>query len=241
MDLGLAPAKSWVRAWDVPTRLFHWALVLLIFLSWASFRYSEALGDHLLKVHRWSGLAILILLVWRLMWGLFGSSTARFSSFVRGPMSSVGYLRDLVTGRERKFLGHNPAGALMVLALLAVVGAQACLGLFTVEHNDLTAGPLYRLLSEDAVKQISRWHRWAFYYVMVPLIVLHVVANVLYGLLKGEPLIAAMISGRKPALAYEDADAVDVPSRPLLLALFALGVAAAAILGGIVALGGRLP
>jgi cytochrome b len=229
-----------VRAWDLPTRVFHWSLVLLMLCSWATFQYSEVIGDHRLVWHKRSGYAVLILVVWRLIWGFVGSSTSRFSGFIRGPGAALAYARDLVAGRSRHFLGHNPLGALMVLVLLALVGAQAAMGLFTVEHNDLTAGPLYRLVDEETQKLLSRWHRRAVYWFLIPAIVLHVTANVLYGLAKKDPLIRAMITGRKHAAPYEDAAEADVVRRPLIRAVGVLILAAALVLGGILALGGRL-
>lgn len=232
-----------VVAWDLPTRLFHWTLLALVLSAWVSFRFSENFSDHLLKWHRWNGLAVLTLLVWRVMWGLWGPPTARFSSFVRGPGTALGYARDLAAGRPRHFLGHNPLGAFMVLALLAALFAQASLGLFTVEHNDLTAGPLYRLVDEASRKWASRWHHNVFDMVLIPLIVLHVLANLLYGVVKREPLIPAMITGRKPAGAYEDAPAAtsaDGTGRTLLRAAVLLAIAAAIVLGGIRIIAGRL-
>ena len=68
-----------VRVWDLPTRLFHWCLVTGIFVAWASWRYSEVIGDYTLKVHRWTGMLILVLLVFRVIWGVVGSSTSRLS------------------------------------------------------------------------------------------------------------------------------------------------------------------
>ena len=93
----------------------------------------------------------------------------------------------------------------MILALLGAVTAQAVLGLFTVEHNDITAGPLYRLISEERQKVITGWHTWLFYWVILALVPIHILANLWYGLAKKEPLITAMITGKKPAAAYEDA------------------------------------
>lgn len=229
-----------VLAWDLPTRLFHWTLAALVLSAWVSFRYSENFSDHLLKWHRWNGLAVLTLLVWRVMWGFAGPPTARFASFVRGPGAAIGYGRDLLAGRPRRFLGHNPLGAFMVLALLAMLLAQSSLGLFTVEHNDLTAGPLYRLVSGATTKWASRWHHMVFDYILLPLIVLHILANVLYGLIKREPLIPAMITGRKPRADYEDAHAEARAGRPMVRALVLLALAAAIVLGGIRLLAGRL-
>lgn len=240
-DDGAGPAPGSVVAWDLPTRLFHWTLVALILSAWISVQYAEQLGDNLLKWHRWNGIAILVLILWRLAWGLMGSSTARFAAFLRTPAAAFGYLAALVRGLSARYLGHNPLGAYMVMALLLVVGGNALLGLFTVEHNDITAGPLYRLLSEDAVKQVSRLHRLTFDWVLLPLIAAHVAANVLYGVVKREPLIAAMVTGRKPAAEYTDAATAVIVRRPLLRALFLLAVSAAIVLGSIKALGGRLP
>lgn len=230
-----------VVAWDLPTRLFHWTLVGLVVSAWVSVQYAEALGDPLLKWHRWNGIVMLVLLLWRLLWGVAGSSTARFAGCVRSPMAAASYLGDLLRGRSRPFLGHNPLGAYMVLALLAAVGASGLLGLFTVEHNDITAGPLYRLLDEETVKLASRVHRLLFYWVLLPLVVAHIVANVLYGVVKREPLIPAMITGTKPARSYADAAEATIARSPVLRALFLLAVSAAIVLGSIKALGGRLP
>lgn len=229
-----------MRAWDLPTRLFHWSLVLLVATSWASYEFSGAIGDHRLQWHKRSGYAVLTLVVWRLIWGFAGSSTARFAGFVRGPSAAIGYATDVARGRSRHFLGHNPVGALMVLTLLVLVGGQAAMGLFTVEHNDLTAGPLYRLVDEETQKLVSRWHRRAVYWFLLPAIALHVAANLLHGVLKKDPLIKAMVTGRKPALRYEDQAEAEIVSRPLLRAGLCLAAAATIVLGGIVALGGRL-
>ncbi len=235
-----AHAAPHLVAWDLPTRLFHWTLVFLVISAWVSFRYAESFSDYLLKWHRWNGLAILTLLVWRLLWGFAGTSTARFSSFVTSPLAALSYARDLFTGRTRRFLGHNPLGAWMVLALVATLFVQATLGLFTVEHNDLTAGPLYRLVSEEATKFASRWHHLVFDWILLPLVVVHVAANVLYGLIKREPLIPAMITGRKPAADYEDLADAKTTGRPMLRAAVLLALAAALVLGTIRLLAGRL-
>lgn len=229
-----------VRVWDVPTRLFHWALVLLLASAWVSFRYSEAIGDNTMVWHRWNGIAVLVLLVWRLLWGVVGSSTSRWCTFVRWPWRAAGYLVDLLGGRSRHYLGHNPLGTYMVLALIGVVGAQAVLGLFTVEHNDTTYGPLYKLVSEANYQQISRWHRRAFYWVILPLVAVHVAVNVLYGVILRDPLIKAMVTGRKPRADYVDSDEAELVAHPAVRSLACLILAAILVLGSITALGGKL-
>lgn len=230
-----------IAAWDLPTRLFHWSLVALMAATWATFEYGEALNDPGLDYHKWSGYAILVLIVWRVLWGFFGSTTARFASFLRGPGAALRYLRDLAIGAKRHFLGHNPVGAWMMIALLTLAGGQAVLGLFTIEHNDITEGPLYKFVSEDTGKILSRWHRLAFDYVILPVIGLHITANILYGVVKKEPLIPAMIKGTKPAAAYEDhASGNNPPPNVLLRAALLLALAIALVFVPILAVGGRL-
>ena len=236
---GLPSGKT--RAWDLPTRLFHWTLVALIISAWASFEYAERLGDFTLKWHRWNGYAILVLLVFRVLWGFVGSSTSRFSAFVRLPHVAIGYGLDLLRGRDRHFLGHNPLGTWMILALLTAVAGQAMLGLFTVEHNDSGAfGPLYRLVSEPTWKQLSKWHLLGLHWVILPLVGMHITANVLYGVVKKDPLIRAMITGTKPAGPYEDGPQAVIATRPLLRAFACLVAAVAIVFGTIAGVGGRL-
>src|SRR5256885_13842207 len=112
------PAGTEAPVWDVPVRLVHWLLAALIAFSWWSVK------NHHTDWHIWSGCAILTLLIFRLLWGFVGSSTARFANFVRGPRAVAGFLRGQWAG-----VGHNPLGALSVLALFAAVAVQVGLGL----------------------------------------------------------------------------------------------------------------
>jgi cytochrome b len=232
-------ATRHLAAWDLPVRLFHWTLAVLVLAQWATFEYAETLGDVTLDLHRAGGLAVLVLLVWRILWGFAGSSTARFSSFVRSPAAAARYGADLAAGRTRHFLGHNPLGGLMVLALIAVLLMQTGFGLFAVDDNDLTGGPLHRLVSEHANGRATVWHRRVFEYAILPLVAVHVAANLLYGLVRKEPLIRAMITGDKPMAAYEDAPAAVMPRYIWLRAVLCLAAAAGLVLGGIAAAGGR--
>jgi cytochrome b len=240
MSGGSGPVGK-VCAWDLPTRLFHWGLVALVAFAWASYQFSEALGDPTFRYHRWNGQAILVLIAFRILWGFFGSSTSRFSAWIRWPWTAVGYGVRLLRGETPLYLTHNPLGAYMILALLGIVTLQAVIGLFTVEHNDLTAGPLYRLVSEERQHALSVWHRWLFYWVILALVAVHVLANVWYGLAKKEPLITAMITGNKPAEAYEDAPEAGRMERPLLRAVICLVAAVVLVFGTIYGvLGGRI-
>jgi cytochrome b len=186
-----------VRVWDLPTRLFHWTLVVLIIASWASFEFSDVVGDTTLLWHRLNGYAILVLLVWRVLWGVVGSPSARFDSFLAWPWAVVGYAIDILRGRDRHYLGHNPLGAYMSLALIAIVATQGVLGLIATEHNYVTWGPLSALAgSDEASIELAKWHTWMFNGVLLWFISLHVAANVLYRVLKKDRLIEAIVTGK---------------------------------------------
>lgn len=232
------PRAAGIPAWDLPTRLFHWTLLALIVWAWVSVSYAEALGDTLLVYHRANGLAILTLIVWRILWGFAGSSTSRFRGFVRGPSAVASYAGGLLRGRAPRYLGHNPLGALMVIALLATVATIGTLGLFAVDDNDLVGGPLYALVGEGTNISLTRRHDQIFHLVLLPLVLLHIAANSLYTLVKKEPLVQAMVTGRKPAETYADASAAT--QAPLGRAVVCLVIAALIVLGGILALGGSL-
>ena len=172
--------------WDLPIRLFHWLLTALIAFSWWS------VENHQTDWHIWSGIAILTLLIFRLLWGFIGSSTARFSSFLRGPRVVRDYLRD---NRSWRFAGHTPLGALSVVALLIAVAVQVGLGLISVDEDGLNEGPLARLVSLETSEAARDLHE-DFFDILLALIVIHIAAIVFYRLLLGRKLTGAMFSGR---------------------------------------------
>lgn len=230
-----------LQAWDLPTRLFHWSLVVCIVSSWVSFRYAESLGDPTMKWHRYNGYAILILIVFRLIWGFVGSPTSRWLNFLSSPFAAFRYGKALLSGQETPhYLGHNPAGSYVILGLLTVVVVQACTGLFVVEHNDTTWGPLYKLVSESSQKLILYVHGNLFFVVLLPLIAAHIAANILYSLIKKDHLIKAMVVGHKPAQQYVDHHPAPRNFKPLPTAIVTLIVSALIVLGGIAMLGGKL-
>jgi cytochrome b len=197
--------------WDLPIRLFHWLLVALIAFSWWT------VHNHHTDWHIWSGCAVLTLLIFRLLWGFVGSSTARFSSFVRGPKSVITYMRGKWTG-----IGHTPLGGLSVLALLAAVGIQVGFGLVAEDEDGLYTGPLYRLVSSETSDKARDLHE-LWFNVILALIVLHVTAILLYRL-RGKYLTKPMITGR--AL-------VDPASRPMRPAKWWIAVVCVAVAIGI--------
>jgi cytochrome b len=105
-----------VRVWDPIIRIFHWSLVIGMVAVWITSSWRSA-------SHQWIGLAIGALLIGRIVWGFVGSNYARFAQFQRGPQASIGYIYAIVKGTERRYLGHNPAGALMILALMFTITA----------------------------------------------------------------------------------------------------------------------
>jgi cytochrome b len=228
-----------VKAWDWPTRAFHWTLVFCLVSAWASFKLADRIGDTTLIWHRWNGYAILILLTFRLIWGFVGSSTSRFAAFVTWPWSALRYALDLATGKSRPFLGHNPLGGWMILILLTAVTVQGSMGLFALEHNELVAGPLKRLIAHETSEAITKLHVKGINLIL-GLAAIHITANVLYGLLKKDPLIRAMVTGRKPAEAYEDQAEARIAENVTLRALLCLLAAKILVFGGITALGGRI-
>lgn len=141
--------------------------------------------------HIWSGLAILTLLIFRLLWGLVGSSTARFANSLRGPTVVIAYLRDTASWRVA---GHNPLGALSIVALLLAAAVQVGLGLVATDEDGLNQGPLARLVSVEASEAARDLHE-QFFTVLLGLIVLHVAAILFYHLVLGKKLIGPLISG----------------------------------------------
>ena len=182
----VAAAPEAVAVWDLPTRLFHWVRVALIGFSW----WTGEQGPE--DLHMYSGYAVLTLLLFRLLWGFFGSSTARFSSFVRGPRAVADYL-----GRMRTWpdVGHTPVGALSVIALLAILFVQVGTGLFQTDDDGLVEGPLAPLVSYETAELAHDLHETTFNLLLV-LIGLHVAAIIFYRFALGKKLLGPMITGR---------------------------------------------
>lgn len=200
-----------VRIWDLPVRLFHWSIVLLVPALWATHAW-DMMDTHILL-----GEIMLGLVLWRLLWGVLGSSTARFSSFLKGPGSVVRYL----TGRGGRSLGHNPLGGWSVVAMLLALVVQVGLGLFAIDEDALYEGPLSHLVSYDTARILAHRHETIFW-VLVALIALHVLAVLYYLVVKRDDLVTPMVTGRRRA---EGAEMALVPA-PLWR--FALSAALAA-------------
>jgi cytochrome b len=198
-----APQK--IKVWDLPTRLFHWALVALVGLSYLTgefggFNFIMPVTNDLIAnmtVHMWSGLAILTLVLFRVVWGFLGSSTARFSNFVAGPGAIFAYMMGLAKRAVKFTAGHNPAGGAMVVLMLILLLVQAGLGLFAKEDDFFgIAGPLNGLVSEDAAKILTSRHKQVWEIIEI-VVLIHIAANLLYWLVLKQNLIIAMFTGKK--------------------------------------------
>ena len=206
-----------IRLWDLPTRLFHWLLVVLITLQFASGEFG------LLPMH-WHyvmGYTTLALIVFRALWGFAGSQTSRFGNFLRGPRAVLRYIVDLLRGRASHAPGHNPIGGWAVVLMLVVVAIQAISGLFT--SDDISEeGPLVAHVSNATVKLMTRIHHLDRY-VLLLLIALHVGAVLLHWAIRNDNLVAPMLHGR---VRIADAPESRFVSSWRALGLFALSAGA---------------
>jgi cytochrome b len=219
--MNVPPAKGMSRrVWDLPTRLFHWALTALIIMQYATGEY------HVLDMrwHYWLGYATLALIAFRVLWGLVGSQTSRFAEFLRGPDVVLRHIHAYVYQNPQSSIGHNPLGGWSVLALLACVLVQAVSGLFA--SDDVSEqGPFADHVSAKTMHIMTRLHDWNQNLLLI-LIALHVVAVLLHLVLKHDNLIVPMLSGRKNLAASPPLRFVSAWRALLLLVVCAAGVAA---------------
>jgi cytochrome b len=178
-----------MRVWDAPTRLFHWAIVFLLGLSWLT----ESRGW--MELHFLSGYSVIALLLFRVAWGFVGSETARFSQFVRSPVAALRHLAHLRRREPDTEIGHNAAGGWMVLMMLALLAVQAATGLCANDDGD-TEGPLFAYVGKDWSDWLSHIHAVNFKLIKVA-VVAHIAAILAYAVLKRHDLVRPMITGRK--------------------------------------------
>ena len=177
-----------LRIWDLPTRLFHWLLAISITGALITINIGGAWMDW----HVRFGIATLVLLLFRVMWGLIGPRYARFSQFLCSPAKTLAYLRDSKGGRQA---GHNPLGAWSVIAMLGLFLYQSSTGLFA-NDDVMTQGPLAQFVSNDTVALMTRLHRLSEY-ALYAIIALHLSAIAFYSF-RGEGLVKPMVTGDVP-------------------------------------------
>ncbi len=228
-----------VTVWDLPTRLFHWLLVLLVGLSFVTGEFRTMTikipmslpgGGQViptLDIHLYSGLTVLSLLVFRIVWGVFGSESARFASFVRGPWQVFDHLRRLRA--EPDFVpGHNPAGAVMIVLMLVLLTVQAVTGLVLTDDDDPYAftAPFNGHVGEPTAKLLATIHAYNWTIIQI-LVIVHVIAVLYYVLARRENLIGAMFSGRR--VVPPGTPTPDLTFAPTLLGLLLAAVAGVAV------------
>ena len=214
--------EAYVKVWDVPVRLFHWLLVLLIAFMFVS---GNLKGDWM-EWHMRSGYAILALVLFRILWGFAGGTYARFSSFLAGPSAGIAFAGKLLARTPAPSAGHNPLGGWMVLALLLALLFQVGTGLFA-NDDILVEGPLAPLVSKAVSNQLTSWHYWNTN-VLLALVAVHVLAVLYHAVVMKENLIGAMFTGLKRMPADAAGSMVARFASPWL-ALVLLAVAAIAV------------
>lgn len=177
--------KQKIRVWDLPIRLFHWALALCVVLGIIFVK----IGGNAMQWHAYCGYIALALVLFRIIWGFLGSWHSRFANFIPTPKRLIAYLR----GGMGDSLGHNPLGALSVIALLLAVLIQASTGLFA-DDDIFFQGPFAKYVSNATVAFLTSMHRFNQYIIMA-LVALHIGAILFYQFYKKESLVAPMITG----------------------------------------------
>ncbi len=210
-----------VRVWDLPTRLFHWLVVLLLLAAYVTWRLNW------MDWHVWIGEAVLTVVLFRILWGCFGSDTARFARFLAGPGAAVRHLAHSLRREPDRQVGHNAAGGWMVLLLLSLLLVEPLTGLF-VNNEVANEGPLGELVPASVDNAVTALHAY-LWDALLAAAALHILAIAVYAFAKGHNLIAPMLSGDKSLPVDVAAPRMARAARAvLLLGCSALAVAALA-------------
>jgi cytochrome b len=203
------PETQRVKLWDLPIRVVHWSFALLLPALWWTWKSGH------MPVHRVLGYTMLGLLIFRLYWGLAGSSPARFVSFVRGPRAILAYLRGLCSRDGATMVGHNPVGGWSVVALLGMLVVQVTLGLFAQDTDGLESGPLTQYVSYEFADRARDLHEIGFN-LLLGLVALHLCAIVFHLVVKRDNLVGPMVTGHRKMGALADPPRF-VPARRAIL------------------------
>ncbi|UOA07754.1 cytochrome b/b6 domain-containing protein [Methylobacter sp. S3L5C] len=181
-------SQELVKVWDLPLRIFHWLLV-------AGFVVAYLTEDNLLTIHVWAGYLVFGLLVFRLIWGFIGNDYARFSNFLCSPAQSIAYIKDLIALNAQRFLGHNPAGAAMIMLLLVSLLLTSITG-FAVYGADQGAGPLAGIITSSNEDLWEETHEFFANFTLF-LVLVHIVGVIIESVIHHENLAKAMWNGLK--------------------------------------------
>ncbi len=203
-----------IAIWGWPVRLSHWSFAILVPAMW----YTADNG--LWYWHTRLGMVLLTVLLFRLLWGIVGTRTARFSSFVRGPSAVFAYLRGEMAPRA----GHSPLAALSVLALLSAMSLQVGMGLFAGDPFDGATGPLNALIGVGTADMLTEWHK-VFYWAVLGLVALHLAAIAYYAVIKRDNLIEPMITGKRSMTTPVEGNSPVPHARAVALLAVSAGIA----------------
>lgn len=206
-----------IDVWDAPTRLFHWGLAIAV----ATSLISEEIGN--MDVHVISGHVVLTLVMFRIMWGVVGGRHARFSDFIKGPGAVISYAKSMFDKSHKTTVGHNPFGALSVVALLLVLSVQVGTGLFS-NDDILVEGPLFDLVSKSTSDLLTYYHGLSSN-VLYGLIGLHLAAVAFYTF-NGHKILGAMVFGKKENIPAPEKSGAPVKGN-IFVAIVLLGMSAA--------------
>ena len=187
-----------IKVWDLPVRIFHWSLVLLFITAYVT----NSLGGDYFIYHLWSGYTLIVLVSFRIVWGLVGTYHARFNHFVRNPVETAKYAHSVFKKKDKHYFGHNPLGAVMVIILLVASLVQAITGLFTNDEI-FNVGPLYAYINDELSLQLTSLHRQLFYWILGA-IALHILAVIFHVVFKRDNIVRAMFSGKKNIPTSDD-------------------------------------
>ena len=214
-----------VLIWDLPTRMFHWLLVLSLAASW----WTAEAGIEWIDWHFRLGYFAAGLVIFRVIWGFVGPRHARFSSFLRGPGAVADYVATLPKKDSNPTPGHNPVGAIAVVVMLLAIAIQAGTGLFASD-DIFTDAPFHPLVSDDTASLLTSIHHLNFN-ILLGLAGLHIVAVLFYVLWKKQGLIRAMLTGRKKVEGIQQSDGI--ASSRLLLAIVLAALVGLAVAGAV--------
>lgn len=181
-----------VRVWDPALRIFHWLLAILVISNWLLGQF----GPNVMTLHFWFGYAIAGLLVFRIIWGFVGPEAARFTSFLRGPRAIWDYLRHMGRREPSNWPGHNPLGALSVVAMIAVLALQVGTGLVSDPEDFINVGPFAADVGATVSRKAVGWHHLGGTVILL-LVLLHVATILFYRFWKNEDLVSPMLTGWK--------------------------------------------
>ena len=207
-----------VLVWDGPTRLFHWVVVTLVVAAYVTWRVNW------MDWHAKAGYALLTLVIFRILWGFFGSETTRFSRFLASPRAAARHLANALHPEPDRQAGHNPAGGWMVLLLLFLLFAETLTGVY-VANDVADEGPFTELTPAPIANAITALH-WIFWDALLAAVALHLLAIILYAVVKGHNLLLPMVTGWKTLPADVPQPRMAGPARAaVLLSCSALAVA----------------